>query len=131
MSIAKLEASRSEDINLHVGSCISNNHGILVGSGHRVFAGNSKEKFIQKLGNEAYRDNYIIHAESHAICNKTVDSLQDCTIYTTLYPCVQCAKIICQHGIKRVVYSEVKEGCDTKEQEIMFEMAGVAVAKFI
>jgi len=48
----------------------------------------------------------VIHAEENAICKlaKSTNSSQDSTLYITLSPCYNCAKLIIQSGIKRVVY---------------------------
>ena len=43
----------------------------------------------------------------NAILNKNQSDLQGATIYTSLYPCNECAKLIIQSGIKRVVYAQV------------------------
>lgn len=43
-----------------------------------------------------------VHAEQNAIY-RARDSLVDCTIYTTLFPCATCAGGIIQKGISRVV----------------------------
>ena len=58
-----------------------------------------------------YEDNLItkpevLHAESNAIakCAKSVMSSESSTLYTTHSPCFQCAKLIIQAGITRVVY---------------------------
>ena len=50
----------------------------------------------------------VLHAESNAItkCAKWGSSTEGCTIYITLSPCVECAKLIIQAGIRRVVYGE-------------------------
>ena len=47
----------------------------------------------------------IIHAEHNAILNAVRNhiNIQDATLYTTLHPCFECAKVIAQSGIKRVV----------------------------
>jgi dCMP deaminase len=47
---------------------------------------------------------YVCHAELNAILNCAVGSVRDCTVYTTLFPCNECAKAIIQSGIKEVVY---------------------------
>ena len=50
----------------------------------------------------------VLHAESNAItkCARWGSSTEGCTIYITLSPCVECAKLIIQAGIRRVVYGE-------------------------
>jgi dCMP deaminase len=51
---------------------------------------------------------YVLHAEANAItkiaCSN--NSSRDATLYVTASPCIECAKLIIQAGIKRIVYSE-------------------------
>jgi dCMP deaminase len=51
----------------------------------------------------------VLHAESNAIskCAKWLSSTENATLYVTLSPCTECAKLIIQAGIKRVVYCEL------------------------
>jgi dCMP deaminase len=50
----------------------------------------------------------VLHAESNAIskCAKWGGSTDGATLYVTLSPCFECAKLIIQSGIKRVVYKD-------------------------
>ena len=49
-----------------------------------------------------------LHAESNCIskCARSHSSSDGATMYCTLSPCINCAKIIIQSGIKRFVYNE-------------------------
>jgi dCMP deaminase len=49
---------------------------------------------------------YVLHAEANAITKvaKSHNSSEDSTLYVTTSPCMECAKLIIQSGIKRVVY---------------------------
>ena len=49
---------------------------------------------------------YVLHAEANAILKvaKSTNSCLDSTLYLTLSPCKECAKLIHQSGIKRLVY---------------------------
>ncbi len=49
---------------------------------------------------------YVLHAEANAITKvaKSNNSSEGSTLYITASPCVECAKLIIQAGIKRVVY---------------------------
>ena len=51
---------------------------------------------------------YVLHAEANAItkiaCSN--NNSKNATLYITASPCIECAKLIIQAGIKRVVYSE-------------------------
>lgn len=49
---------------------------------------------------------YVLHAEANAITKvaKSNNSSEGATLYVTTAPCLECAKLIIQAGIKRVVY---------------------------
>jgi len=51
---------------------------------------------------------YVLHAEANAITKvaKSNNSSENATLYVTCSPCMECAKLIIQSGIKRVVFSE-------------------------
>jgi dCMP deaminase len=51
---------------------------------------------------------YVLHAEANAITKvaKSNNSSENATLYITTAPCLECAKLIIQSGMKRVVYSE-------------------------
>jgi dCMP deaminase len=53
-------------------------------------------------------ERYVLHAEANAITKIACSSnnSKDSTLYVTASPCIECAKLIIQAGIKRVVYSE-------------------------
>ena len=52
---------------------------------------------------------YVLHAEANAITKvaKSNNSSDGSTLYVTDSPCIECAKLIIQAGIKRVVYSKL------------------------
>lgn len=52
---------------------------------------------------------YVLHAEANAITKvaRSNNSSDGSTLYITASPCVECAKLIIQAGIKRVVFSEL------------------------
>jgi dCMP deaminase len=49
---------------------------------------------------------YVLHAEANAITKvaKSNNSSEDSTLYVTTSPCMECAKLIIQSGIRRVVF---------------------------
>lgn len=51
---------------------------------------------------------YVLHAEANAISKiaRSHNSSDGATIYVTACPCIECAKLIIQAGITRVVYGE-------------------------
>ncbi|MDE7382090.1 MAG: dCMP deaminase family protein [Muribaculaceae bacterium] len=52
---------------------------------------------------------YVLHAEANAITKvaQSNNSSDGATLYVTASPCLECAKLIIQSGIKRVVFSEL------------------------
>lgn len=60
---------------------------------------------------------YVLHAEANAITKvaKSGNSSEGATLYVTASPCVECAKLIIQSGIRRVVYRDayrITDGID-------------------
>ena len=51
---------------------------------------------------------YVLHAEANAITKlaRSNNNSEGATLYVTASPCIECAKLIIQAGIKRVVYAE-------------------------
>ncbi|WP_461640181.1 dCMP deaminase family protein [Labilibaculum euxinus] len=69
---------------------------------------------------------YVLHAEANAITKvaKSSNSSENATLYVTAAPCIECAKLIIQAGIVRVVYSEEYHSTDGKD---LLERAGIEV----
>ena len=64
---------------------------------------------------------YVLHAEANAITKvaRSNNSSEGATLYVTSSPCIECAKLIIQAGIRRVVFSEhyrLHDGIDLLEQ---------------
>ena len=71
---------------------------------------------------------YVLHAEANAISKiaKSGNSREGSTMYVTASPCLECAKLIIQAGIKRVVYKDeyrLTDGID------LLKRAGIEVVK--
>ncbi len=61
---------------------------------------------------------YVLHAEANAITKvaKSANNCDGATLYITTSPCIECAKLIIQAGIKRVVF------CDAYHCEDGFDL---------
>ena len=71
---------------------------------------------------------YVLHAEANAITKvaKSGNSSSGATLYVTASPCVECAKLIIQAGVRRVVYRDeyrITDGVD------LLRKAGIEVEK--
>ena len=60
---------------------------------------------------------YVLHAEANALMklSKSTNSSKGATLYITLSPCKDCAKLILQAGIQRVVYLNEYKDCSGLE----------------
>jgi dCMP deaminase len=69
---------------------------------------------------------YVLHAEANAITKiaRSGNNSDGATLYVTSSPCIECAKLIIQAGIKRVVYSEAYRLNDGVK---LLERAGIEV----
>ncbi|HOK36261.1 MAG TPA: dCMP deaminase family protein [Paludibacteraceae bacterium] len=69
---------------------------------------------------------YVLHAEANAITKvaRSHNSSEGATLYVTASPCMECAKLIIQAGIKRVVYGEQYRIADGIE---LLKRAGIEV----
>jgi len=67
---------------------------------------------------------YVLHAEANAITKvaRSNNSSEGATLYVTSSPCIECAKLIIQAGIKRVVYADSYRLSDGVE---LLQRAGV------
>ena len=76
---------------------------------------------------------YVCHAEFNAILNCERGNVRGCIVYTTLFPCNECAKAIIQIGIKEVIYLSDKyaEISSTRASKRMFDAAGVKYTKLV
>ncbi|XP_065810950.1 deoxycytidylate deaminase-like isoform X2 [Labrus bergylta] len=116
MAVALLAAKRSEDPNTQVGACIVNQENKIVGIGH----------------NQMPNGCDVCHAELNAIMNTNGADVKGCSMYVTLFPCNECAKLIIQRGIKEVIYlSDMYEDRDEfKASRKMLEVAGIELRQF-
>lgn len=71
---------------------------------------------------------YVLHAEANAITKvaKSNNSSDGATLYVTAAPCVECAKLIIQSGIRRVVYRDSYRITDGLE---LMERAGIELLR--
>lgn len=69
---------------------------------------------------------YVLHAEANAITKvaKSNNSSEGATLYVTSSPCIECAKLIIQSGIRRVVYADSYISSDGIE---LLERVGIEV----
>lgn len=125
-------AQRSKDPSTKVGACIVAPDKTIISMGYNGFPRGCSDD------PEIYQDRDVkylrtIHAEVNAIITARRD-LTGCTLYVSpLHPCANCAAIIIQSGIKRVVYTTPQSSAEAASRWLvsfaqavqMFDEAGV------
>ncbi|XP_070839864.1 deoxycytidylate deaminase isoform X2 [Chaetodon trifascialis] len=108
MAVAFLSAQRSKDPSSQVGACIVNDENKIVGIGYNGMPNGCDDDLLpwSRSANDWLDTKYpyVCHAELNAIMNKNSADVKGCTMYVALFPCNECAKLIIQAGIKKVVY---------------------------
>ncbi|KAB5581344.1 hypothetical protein PHYPO_G00174490 [Pangasianodon hypophthalmus] len=130
MAVALLFAKKSLDPNTKVGACIVNQEGNIVGIGYNKMPNGCEDEFPWERKAENRLETkypYVCHAELNAIMNKTSMDVKGCTIYVTLYPCNECAKLIIQSGIRHVVYltNKYPDTEETQASQRLLDAAGI------
>lgn len=131
IGVAKLSGKRSKDPSTQVGACIINEDKRIVGIGYNGLPKGCEDTEYPWDNNGSILDlntkyPFVVHAEVNAILNAT-QPLKGASIYVTLFPCHECAKLIIQSGIKEVVYvSDKYNGTPSvTASKRMFNSAGV------
>ena len=120
MGVAFLSGQRSKDPDYQVGACIVNDEKRIVGVGYNGMPNNCSDDKLPWGKNKAgakgkkkpldeTKHGYVCHAELNAIVNKNSVSLKNCSMYVSLFPCNECAKLIIQSGIKMIYYYSDKD----------------------
>ena len=135
MGIAELSAQRSKDPSTQVGACIVSQDNKILSVGYNGMpraCSDDEFPWERQGGNLDTKYFFVCHAELNAILNFRGGSLEGSKIYTTLFPCNECAKAIIQSGIKEVVYYSDKYCCtdSTKASKRMFDSAGVKYREY-
>ncbi|XP_052078730.1 deoxycytidylate deaminase-like [Mytilus californianus] len=144
MALAFLSAQRSKDPKTQVGACIVNEDKRIVGMGYNGMPNNCKDEEFPWGKGQTAEDNkhlYVCHAELNAVVNKIQSDIRGCSMYVTLFPCNECAKIIVQSRLKKVIYYKMPEipKDKTKAQEKdeirkavekMFEHGNIELKKY-
>jgi dCMP deaminase len=119
----------SKDPSTKVGAVIVNEKKQVLAMGYNGFPRgihDHEERYIDRN----VKHQLVAHAERNALDNAFVD-VEGATLYSTLYPCTDCAKGIIQRGIKKVVThvadTERYGRFNFETSALMFSEAGVEV----
>ena len=151
LRMARVWAENSYAIRLKVGALIVSKEGSIISDGYngtpRGFENvceysedKNREPFsnltderkrahLKKISQEGVKlitKPYVLHAEANAITKlaRSTQSSNGSTLYVTDMPCMECAKLIIQAGIRRVVYERPYRVDDGVK---LLERAGITV----
>lgn len=137
MEIARVISERSNCSRRHVAAVVVKDNHILSsgynGTPHGVkncFDGGCPRCAGTTKSGTHLEECLCVHAEQNAICQAALygHALKDATIYVTISPCLTCAKLIINAGIKEVVYGGDYAFLDTVRR--IFKEAGVKHRKY-
>ncbi len=135
MGVAMLSAGRSKDPGTQVGACIVSKTNRIMSVGYNGMpSGCSDDSYPWDRDGDALNTKYlyVCHAELNAILNFRGGTLEGCRIYTTLFPCNECAKALIQSGISEIIYMEDKYSSTDSviASKMMMKSAGVTFRKY-
>ena len=132
MGVAKLSALRSKDPSTQVGACIVSDDNRILSIGYNGAPNGFADKYFpwDREGEPLETKYlYVCHAEMNAILNfrGNKKDMEGAKIYVDLFPCNECAKMIIQAGIKKVVYlsDKYKDQDNFIASKKLFDACGV------
>lgn len=135
LEIARLWASFSKDPSTRVGCVVMDRDKNQLSSGFNSFP-RSVEDLPERYADRSVKYRMICHAEANAVAAaaRNGHSLSGAILYTTSFPCSQCAALIIQAGITEVVHSpspdyEQRWQEDVAISRLMFSEAGVSITR--
>lgn len=135
MRMAHVISERSKDPSTQAGAVIVDQNNVVIGLGYNGFPrGIDNDTFPWEregdLVNTKYA--YVCHAEENAIYNAN-NTTAGCKLYSTLFPCNECAKTIIQNGIKEVIYESDRYHDEPSwvASRRLFDAAGVKYRQYV
>jgi len=133
IKIAEVVSERSLDFDTKVGCVIVDQRNRIVSTGYNSNptgcaddnywpTTREKKEIIPGLHVDKYQ--IFVHSEANAIAASN-GCLVGCTLYCTLHPCNECAKLIATAGIKKVYYKIYRDDDPSKIARLILEQAGI------
>ena len=135
MGIAELSAQRSKDPSTQVGACIVSEDNKILSVGYNGMPRACSDDLFPWDRDGSNLDTkyfFVCHAELNAILNFRGGTLEGCRVYTTLFPCNECAKALIQSGVSEIIYMQDKysETDSVIASKMMMKSAGVTFRKY-
>lgn len=113
LDIADKVATRSTCDRLSVGCVIVKNNRIISTGYNGSVSGKEHCDDVGHLYNDEGRCIRTIHAEQNALLFAEREELKDATVYVSHQPCENCAKLLAQAGVSKVVFEHEYKNTDS------------------
>lgn len=135
MAMAIVTSLRSKDNITKVGVIIADQNNIIRGTGYNGMSRGCEE--TEDMWAKENKNNYVIHGEVNALLNyhgpkALTDPENYLSMYTTLFPCIDCAKKITNTSIRNVIFQHKKPHKEKENQKVyeLFGRCGIALIDF-
>lgn len=141
INICKAVSLRSHDENTKVGCVIVDDRHRIMSTGYNGFPCGVNDKELPSNREDSFeidtengkekvsKYDVITHAEANAIASSKT-SLFGCTLYSNLFPCNECAKLIITAGIKKIVYVDKRNDRLHNISHLLFKQAKIELKQF-
>ena len=118
-TIAKVVSEQSKDPSTKVGCVVVDNNKHILATGYNGFPVGMRDSDA-RYNDREFKLRHVCHAEANAICQRaqTGSCFKDAFIFVTLQPCIECAKLIIQSGIKEVHFLIDEEANRRREEAL-------------
>lgn len=121
MDVARSIAKMSKDPKTKVGCVIVDNQNHILSTGYNGFPPGVEEPYPVWHSKTKY--DYVIHAEANALIHGNNIRDKAYKMYCTMFPCAECAKLICSTNIKYLYYADEKYKNDLSV--LLFKLKGI------
>lgn len=116
-------AEMSPDQETKVGALLINaKTGAVLGSGFNGFVRKANDNVLPKTRPDKYP--YMVHAETNMIynCARHGISTDECFVFSTLSPCINCCRALYQSGISTVIFKDKYRDFDTQSNMLDLDL---------
>lgn len=124
IEIAKTISSKSKDPHTKVGAVLVDNENRIIGTGYNGFPPGFSD--TEERWQRPTKYSYVVHAEANCLLHSIVKP-KGHTMYTTMFPCQECAKLLATSGVKKIVYLDDKYKNDVADT--IFKEMGILIYK--
>jgi dCMP deaminase len=135
MAMAIVTSMRSKDTITKVGVVITDKNNVIRGTGYNGMSRGCEE--TESMWSKDKKNDFVIHGEVNALLNyhgpkALTDPANYLCMYTTLFPCIDCAKKITNTSIRNVIFQHKKPHKEAENQKVyeLLGRCGIALVEY-